>query len=249
LDETYLQYEDLASVWRAGRFRGIFGFGKWSDLFYNVVSRNPMVRSLPVIDSYSLQGFTSGGELHFYRGGWTLGFQFGDSTLSERQLLPEKKNVTQARVQAPLGDSQVGLNIANVDAGAFGPGGQVFGLDYRWVANRVQVRAEVIGSRGSGLTSRGYYADLSYRLPGNHRTQLGVRLEEYAMGATSTRLVTAGMRYVPIPELAFNLNYGWAPRFGFLNRGAQSAYPPPSGYGGTLFGWSFQTMLTFRFKS
>ena len=249
LDETYLQYENTASVTKAGRLRSIFGFGKWTDLFYNVMSRNPMIRSLPVLDQYSLLNFTSGGETHFYRDGWELALQVGDSQLSDRQFLPGRANAIQARLQAPIGDGQLGLNVAKVDKGTFGPGGEVFGLDFRRIAKRVQLRAEVLGSRGSGLTSKGYYADLTYRLPGNHRTQVGVRLEEYAMGVTSTRLMTAGMRYVPIPQLAFTLNYGWTPKFGVLEQKAQSGYAPPPGYGGTLLGWSLQTMLAFRFKT
>ncbi len=249
LDETYIQYEDRASVVKAGRLRGIFGFGKWSDLFYNVISRSPMVRMLPVLDQYNLQTFTSGGEYHLYKDGFDFGLQVGDGNLSDRQFLPTKTNVIQGRAQMSLADSQVGLNVAKVDRGPLSAGGEVYGLDFRRIANRVQVRAEVVGSRGSGVTGKGYYADFSYRLPGNQRTQVGIRLEEYAMGDTSTRLMTAGVRFVPLPQLAVNLNYGWTPGFGIFDRQVQSAYTPPPGYGGTLMGWSFQTMLTYRFKS
>ncbi|HSI73450.1 MAG TPA: hypothetical protein VK934_09755 [Fimbriimonas sp.] len=250
LDETYLQYENDMLMGRAGRLRGAFGLGDWSDLFYNVVTRQPMIRSMPVLDRYALNGFTSGGEAHLFQDGMQLSLQYGDSTLTERQFLPHKGNVGQARLSGTIGDAAVGTSFAKIGNGPFGPGGQVFGLDLDHVANRVHLRAELMASQGSGLTSKGYFADLGYRLPGNIRTEIGVRLEEYAMGSTRERMMTAGARYVPLPQLAFNLNYGWEPKFGWLNADAgQPGAPFNKAYASTLRGWFFQTMLAFRFKT
>jgi hypothetical protein len=250
LDETYVEYENAANLVRVGKMRGVFGQGRWTDLFYNVVSRYPIIRSAPLLDRFSLLSFNSGVEWHGYHGSWELGVQLADAQLADRQLLPQKHNVAQGRLQATVGGGQVGASVVKVEAGPFGSAGEVFGLDYRWIANRVQVRAELVGSRGSGLTSKGYFADLSYRLPGNHRTQVGVRLEEYAMGSTYARMMTGGIRFVPMPQLAISLNYGWSPSFGMLSGdGGQPPAPFQRGIADTLKGWSLQTMLAFRFKS
>jgi hypothetical protein len=250
LDETYLQYENDALMTRLGRLRGAFGQGDWSDLFYNVVARQPIIRMMPTLDFYTIQGFTSGAEAHLYRNGAELALQYGDSALTDRQFLPHKGNVGQARLSGSLGDATVGVSYGRIGKGPFGPGGSIYGLDLDHVANRVHLRAELVASQGSGLSSRGYFADIGYRLPGNIRTEVGVRLEEYAMGSTRARMMTAGARYIPLPQLAFNLNYGWEPKFGALS--AEPGQPPAPfsrAYPSTLKGWFFQTMLAFRFKT
>jgi hypothetical protein len=248
LDENYLQYETTSSVIRVGRLRNGVGLGTWSDLLYNVASRLPVVRFMPLLDKYSLLNFTAGAEARYYQKGWEFQIASGDANLDNRQVYARTNNLSQGRIQAPVGMALVAVSVANVKSGPLGQGGQVFGADYRWHEGWWSSRGEYDAGHGPGKTGRGYYTDLSYRIRHDWRPELGIRQEEYQWGAFGTHLMTAGIRVAPTKNLAFNLNYGFDSPIKLLS-GSYSVPYYGYNYGATLDGWSFQTMFTFRFQS
>jgi hypothetical protein len=210
LDDTYVQYEDDLDVVRAGRQRSGFGFGSWSDLYYNVVARLPLIRTQSILPDYSLLTFGSGARWTRTSGDWQVEGSVEDASLQSRQVLPVAASTVQFRLQRDLGPVLVGLNALDLtkseDPGTY----QAYGIDLRTGWQRFLLKAEALTSKSDDENPRGYYADLTYLTPFPIRTQLGARVESYGYsGSRSEQVTTLGVRVVPCPYLMLVLDRGW----------------------------------------
>ena len=220
LDEDYLKCDENRFSLRAGRMRSAFGFGSWSDLWYNPVISMPICRFMPLANGVSLGNFNSGIELKTWNGPLQGELAFLDLNPSESRVLPRSMNFERARVQMAKGSLLLGINALVSNGDLSSNASDVLGLDYRWTSPRVIVRGEAM--RGYGASAgRGYYTDCTYRPPRFFRTELGGRVEGYESSGMRAHLYTAGVRQIMSPNLALTLDYSWGsvPDFLYSMRG------------------------------
>ncbi|CAN5406363.1 hypothetical protein BH11ARM1_BH11ARM1_07340 [soil metagenome] len=247
LDETYLQFEDQSTVVRAGRLRSTVGLSTWSDMFYNVSSRAPIVRFMPLVGSFSLLNFQSGVSASANVGEVEIKASVADGQVSSRQALPSKLNLFEGRAQISIGNSLVGFDFSGLDRGSFGTDAKVYGLDFRGAQGRWSWMGEWQKGTGGGTLGEGFYGDLSYRLVHPVRPQLGIRIEGYKSGGLAFNMATVGIKVIPVKQLTLNLNYGFDTPFKVYS-GSSSAPFAGFKYGSTLSGWSFQAMWAIRMQ-
>ena len=235
LDEDYVQYDGKSYALRAGRMRSAFGFGAWSDLWYNPVFSEPIARFMPLASGVDLSNFNSGLEARAWRGNVQAEFAVLNAAPGEEQVLPGKMDFDRARVQLTQGKLILGLNVLAQDARFSGDSARAFGVDYRLTAPRLVLRGEAVEGLGNGVNGKGYYADATYRAPKFFRTELGGRIEGYRAdaGLNDSTLYTLGARQILTPNLALTLDYSWGHVPDFLY---------------SMRGWHLQASVGVRFE-
>ncbi len=211
LDETYAQYESKGTIYRAGVMRSAFGFSDWAEQYYTGIIAFPMVRSSYVADEFSLLRLDSGVQVS--GGSPTLQYQVGlvDIEREARQFFPNQMDHAVARLQTSTGPLIIGLSGLAKANGADPNRLRAYGLDVRWTAPQIQLRAEADKVDSDDSTSKGYYIDAFYR-PG-HETKMRfvARAESFEApykGATAIRYIT-GVRQVLNDYFTVSVNYGW----------------------------------------
>ncbi len=235
LDEDYLQYDGKSYALRAGRMRSAFGFGTWSDTWYNPVISLPIARFMPLSGSINLSNFNSGVEARLWNGPVQAEVAVLNQNPSDEQILPGRMDFDRARLQVNKGSLIVGFN-ALVQNGQFsGSAPRALGLDYRWTAPRLVVRGEAMQGFGRAGSAKGFYTDATYRPPRFFRTQFGARIEGFRDDAdfAASTLYTLGARQIVTPNLALTLNYSWGNVPNFLY---------------SMRGWHLQAALAVRFE-
>ena len=233
LDEDYLEFDQDRSSVRAGRLRSAFGFGSWSDLWYNPVISMPICRLMPLADGINLSNFNSGVEAKAWNGSIQGELAVLNVNPSEETVLPGNLSFERARVQVADGTLLLGVNAIAQNGNLSRSSPHALGLDYRWTASHVLVRGEAMQGYGSGSVGRGYYTDVTVRPPKFFRTQLGGRVDNFDGHGIRANLYTAAVRQILTPNLSLSLNYSWGSVPDFL-------YP--------MTGWHLETSFGVRIQ-
>jgi hypothetical protein len=235
LDEDYLQFDGKAYALRAGRMRSAFGFGTWSDTWYNPVFSLPISRFMPLAGNINLSNFNSGVEARLWNGPIQGEVAILNQNPAEEQILPGRMDFDRARLQVDKGSLILGLNALAQNGEFAGNKPRALGLDYRYTAPRLVFRGEAMEGFGQAGNAKGFYTDATYRPPRFFRTQLGARIEGYRDDAdfAASSLFTLGARQIVSPNLALTLNYSWGNVPDFLY---------------SMRGWHLQAALGVRFE-
>ena len=233
LDEDYLSLDKNNYSLRAGRMRSAFGFGCWSDLWYNPVISRPICRFMPLADGINLSNLTSGAEAKVWNGPVQGEFAILNPNPSEEQVFSKDLSFDRARLQVSKGGLIAGFNAIARNGNLSSTSSHALGVDYRWTTDRVIIRGEAMRGYGLGANGHGAYTDLTYRPPKFFRTQIGGRVEDFEMPGVKANLYTAGIRQILTPNLALTLNYSWGSVPNFLY---------------SLQGWHLETSFGVRFQ-
>jgi len=210
LDENFVKYTNGNTQVRGGRLRSAFGFSSWSDFYYNAIIAMPLVRTSRLNDYFGLSRFDTGADVRTIVGPVEVQAGLVDTNNGKWTLTPDHANYGVARVQTNVGPLIVGASALSRVVGAkTDDDTDAYGLDFRWTADHIQARAEIIRTFSDGDWAGGWYADCFYRPPGFYRTQLGVRVEGVALEKGVQQQYTAGLRQVLTPYLAATLNYAF----------------------------------------
>lgn len=234
LDETYAEYNEKTTTIRAGVMRSAFGFSDWADLWYSGIINFPMVKGGYGSSDFRFIRLDSG--LQVTGGTPDLQYQLGlvDSNRKARQLLPEHMDRGVARLQTSKGPFIIGFNgfkqVVGVDADKVG----AYGVDLRWTAPNVQVRAELDKIDSDDASGWGYYTDVFVRPGKSTTTRLLGRIESYKAPYKDgiATLYTAGLRQVLSPNFTLSVNYAFG----------NHVLPAPG-----MFGWNAQLMTSIHF--
>lgn len=232
LDETFVRFNGGSTIVRAGRVRSAFGFNDWSDYYYDAIIGLPMVRFMPLQPYMGLLRFDTGFDVRSVAGPFEYQVGLIDPANSSFQWTPKHLTYGVARLQTHVGSLILGASALS-KLGKFGDDDtKAFGLDFRWTAERVQLRGELIRSSSDSGSTNGFYIDAFYRPPKFYRTQLGARVQslDFFTGAISQQY-TLGLRQILTPSLAATLNYG-------LGSGGAAS---------SLRGWSFEVSSAVHF--
>jgi len=234
LDETYFRLTLRDVEVRAGRLRSAFGHSGWSEAFYTPVINTPMARSAQMLPGVAILRFDTGIDIR--GGGPQLQYQAGliDVSNATWQIAPDRPEYGVIRLQTQQGDVILGLNALNKVSGQGANDSQIYGVDFRWTKERVEVRAELVQGKSSGPVSKGYYVDLFYRPPNIPKMKLALRAEtlDSLVSGETVKLYTVGVMHSLTQNFRLFVNYGWG----------SSAAPA-----GSMRGWSTQLMTAARF--
>ncbi|HWA83911.1 MAG TPA: hypothetical protein VG820_10775 [Fimbriimonadaceae bacterium] len=233
LDETYVKYTSGLTEVRAGRFRSGFGISEWSDYYYNAIIALPIVRFNRLQPYLGLTRFDTGLDVRSIVG--PVEYQVGmvDTDSGAWQWAPKNPDFGVARLQTHFGALIVGASALGRVAGSKDEDDtEAYGVDFRWTADHLQMRGELVRLHSGDGWSGGYYVDAFLRPPGLYRTQVGVRAQAVdSLAGAVSQTYTVGVRQIVTPNLSATLNYG-------TGSGPASK---------SLSGWSFEISTTFHF--
>ena len=233
-DANYLEYDQPDMYVRLGRFRSDFGFGQWSDTNYNVEIADPLIRQDPILPGLGLNRLDIGAEVQKNFGQWQVTVSDLDVDTGPVQMQPEDMNWQQGRLQTQVGQVILGANGLVKQFSPLSHSGSMYSADFRWTTTQLIARGEFVRGAAPGFSTEGYYVDLSYRLPGLFRTELGARNEAYDVlgSGQRTSLTTVGVRQIVGSSVTLNLNYAFGTAFGDFS---------------TMPGWSFEAVYFVHF--
>lgn len=233
LDETFVKYTNGVTQVRGGRFRSGFGISDWSDFYYNAIISMPLVRFNRLQPYLGLTRFDTGLDVRSIAG--PIEYQVGliDVGSTSWQWAPKNTTYGVARLQTHFGALIVGSSVLGRIAGSGSDDDtEAYGLDFRWTADHLQLRGELVRLHSDDGWSGGYYVDAFFRPPGLYRTQVGFRTQAVnSLNGAVSQEQTIGVRQIVTPNLSATLNYG-------LGSGPASK---------SLKGWSFEISTAFHF--
>ena len=234
LDETYGEFEHGGTTLRAGVMRRTIGFGDWAELYYTGFIAFPMIRGEYLGDNINLLQLDTGVQVS--GGSPNLQYQASlvDSARSSRQFFPQKLDHAIARIQTAKGPFIIGASGFKQVVGSDESKVRIYGLDIRWTAPQIQIRAEADKVDTDESTSEGYYIDTFYRPGKSTKSRLMARAEGFRapyVSATAVRY-TFGLRQVLTENFTLSVNYGIGNRVAPANSNV---------------GWSAQLMTSVHF--
>jgi|GEM_PF-1842268 len=239
-DEAFVAYDQGPNSVQVGRFRTAFGFGDWSDAFYNGFNHLPLMRTNPLANRLALERDDTGAEITIGSDKWQVQAAAVDTRPGTDQFAPTKVRASTLRIQHPEGNFILGFDYLQGVSDHEG----VAGVDLRWSAPHLLVRGEAMRGFTGGKLGTGFYGDVTYRLPGYERTQLVGRVENYSNDRQGEFWVeTVGLRQVLLANLTVNLNYGTATSSG--QKTPYGSFLPI--YQSGVEGWSLRAMLQIHF--
>lgn len=177
LDENFFALRRRGGdAWRVGRFRSAFGHSDWSETYYSGFVQQPLLRSASLGGGLSLNRLDTGIDWRGGRGALQMQVGLIDAHPAAFQPFSARPRHLVARVQTYRGGLILGWN-ALVEVGRGSGATRLFGLDGRWSAPHVQLRAELLAGSSGGAHPRGYALDVFHHPPGLTRTTFLARLE------------------------------------------------------------------------